>query len=153
MKKRLTTGLVLFMVLIMCISAQTTQKGTINGFVYDATNGETLIGANVYFKEIAIGSGTNLSGYYIIPDIPPGVYTLVCEYIGYKMYTKTIIVKAGQNDRININLEADVLTAETIVVKGDSIKTVDKLFNQPISKLELSPVEIKHRARPLFSKE
>jgi len=61
------------------------QEGTatISGFVYDASNGEALIGANVFIEGSQIGSSTNVNGYYVIPRIPVGAYTLVAHFIGY----------------------------------------------------------------------
>jgi hypothetical protein len=118
-------------------------KGTINGFIYDITNGETLIGANVYLDELMIGSSTNLSGYYVIPDIPEGEYTLICDYIGYETHSQRIKIERGKERRINILMSEELLVTETIVVEAESIRTVERLFNQPISKVELSPIEIK----------
>ena len=131
----------LFLAVPVC--AQQKSNGIINGFVYDVSNGETLIGANVYLNELKIGSSTNLSGYYVIPDIPIGEFTLICEYIGYKTYSQRVTIKKGKEDRINIFMNQETLVAETIVVEAESIRTVEKLFNQPISKIELTSMEIK----------
>lgn len=119
------------------------NTGTINGFVYDESNLETLIGANVYLKESNMGSSTNLSGYFIIPDIPAGTYTLICEYVGYKAKSKMVTVKANKDQRLHIKLEEEALQTATIVVEAESIRTSEKLFRQPISKVELSAMEIK----------
>jgi len=141
--RRLRALLMLCLILTGPLYALDKQKGTINGFVYDVTNGETLIGANVYIDKLMIGSSTNLSGYYVIPDIPAGEYTLICDYIGYQTYSQKIKIELGKEIRINIMMYEEALIAETIVVEAESIRTVEKLFNQPISKVELSPMEIK----------
>ncbi|MCK5033625.1 MAG: TonB-dependent receptor, partial [Calditrichia bacterium] len=142
MNKLLMCGIVLFMI-VNNVYAQNNNTGTINGFVYDESNLETLIGANVYLNENFLGSSTNLSGYFVIPDVTAGEYTLICEYIGYKSKTQKVVVKSNKEQRLHIKLSEAMLQSETIVVEADSIRTSEKLFRQPISKVVLSALEIK----------
>ncbi|PKL88889.1 MAG: hypothetical protein CVV23_08095, partial [Ignavibacteriae bacterium HGW-Ignavibacteriae-2] len=37
-------------------------SATLSGFVYDKSTGETLIGANVFFKDLGTGTSTNVYG-------------------------------------------------------------------------------------------
>ncbi len=131
------------LVLLGTIYGQNNGTGTINGFVFDESNLETLIGANVYLKENFLGSSTNLSGYFVIPDVPNGEYTLICDYIGFESKSQKITVKSNKEQRLHIKLSESTLIAETIVVEAESIRTSEKLFRQPISKVELSAMEIK----------
>ena len=133
---------VLLLVLLLQF-ANGQQTGSISGFVFNKSNHETIIGANVYLKGTAFGSSTNLSGYYVVPDIPPGNYTLICSYIGFKPYTRTVRLNPGDALRINIFLSEEALTANTIVVEADSIRTAEKLYRQPISQVVLTPMDIK----------
>jgi hypothetical protein len=136
-------SVIIIMVCLTCmLYGQDIQTGTLNGFVFDKSNGESLIGANVYIKDLLLGSSTNLSGYYVIPVLLEGEYTLVCEYMGYETYTQLIRIENGEQ-RINIFLEESVLETETIVVDAESIRTIEKLYRQPISKIELTPMQIK----------
>ena len=75
--------------------AQTNRTASVNGFIYDASNGEALIGANVFIENTLLGSSTNLNGYYVIPKIPAGESILIVDYIGYKQFfsiTNSIIL-------------------------------------------------------------
>ena len=62
--------LLLFPILLFGQSKQT----TISGFIYDDANGEALIGANVFIEGLPIGSSTNHSGYYVIPEVPSDMF-------------------------------------------------------------------------------
>ena len=42
--------------------AQTNRTAIVSGFIYDASNGEALIGANVFIENSLLGSSTNLNG-------------------------------------------------------------------------------------------
>ncbi|MEM6771184.1 MAG: carboxypeptidase-like regulatory domain-containing protein, partial [Bacteroidota bacterium] len=63
------------------LAAQT--KVTVKGYVKDASNGETLIGATVYLDGTTKGTTTNEYGFYSL-TVDPGTYTLVATYLGYE---------------------------------------------------------------------
>ncbi|MCC7429962.1 TonB-dependent receptor [bacterium] len=134
------------LVLLNQVKAETNEKkGTLNGFIYDASNGEALIGASVFLQELKIGGTTNVSGYYVVPKIASGDYTVVFQYLGYKTKAEKIKISAGEKKSVNINLEPEKLQAEEvlIVAEAETLKVSEKLFRREISKVELSPVQIK----------
>jgi hypothetical protein len=120
------------------------QDGSISGFVFDDSNGESLSGANIYFENSTIGAVTNTSGYYVISDIPPGNYTLICSYIGFKDFRDDISMGDKLSIRLNIQLEPALLETETVVVTADSVRTALQLYRKDISKINISPMEIKN---------
>lgn len=107
--------------LLVCISngAVAQERASINGFITDATTGETLILANVTLVAGVIGAASNTSGYYAITGIPPGSYELVGSYIGYRDFRMDIQLSAGESRRINIALEPDLLGVGEITVTAD----------------------------------
>ena len=40
------------------------NNGSVYGFVTDSSNGEALIGANVFITNLALGMATDINGYY-----------------------------------------------------------------------------------------
>ena len=54
-----------------------------------AQTGEALVGANVVIEGTTDGAATNIDGYYVILNIPPGKYTLVASAVGYNKKTIT----------------------------------------------------------------
>jgi len=120
------------------------QNGNISGFVFDDSNGESLSGANIYLENVLLGGVTNTSGYYVISDIPPGDYILICSYIGFKDFRDEISLGEDQSIRLNIQLEHALLETETVVVTADSVRTALQLYRKDISKISISPMEIKN---------
>jgi hypothetical protein len=51
------------------------EKFTISGYIKDASNGETLIGATVFVREIQGGGVTNVYGFYSV-TLPKGTYNV-----------------------------------------------------------------------------
>ncbi|RMH62389.1 MAG: TonB-dependent receptor [Calditrichaeota bacterium] len=125
--------------LVLCVATLPAQ--TISGFVIDKSNSEALIGANVYLDSLNIGSSTNVSGYYVITDVPPGTYTLIASYLGYQTYRATLTMKQ-KPVRLNIVLEPRLLETEAIVVSGDSIPLIEKMYEKEISQVKLTARQI-----------
>ncbi len=115
---------------------------SISGFVSDAANGERLIGVNVYIPEINVGASTNTDGYYSIPKIPPGEYTLICEYLGYQRFTEKISSQPGEKKVADFQISMALLPGTAVEVIADSLTPGNQLYQKPISNVQLSPREI-----------
>ena len=74
--------IILLLFMFTWLEANVAERASLSGFVYDEANGEALIGANIYLQTTTIGGSTNLSGYYVIPDVPVGDHIVICEYMG-----------------------------------------------------------------------
>ncbi|PKL83791.1 MAG: hypothetical protein CVV24_03055 [Ignavibacteriae bacterium HGW-Ignavibacteriae-3] len=118
------------------------NEATISGFVYDSTTRESLIGANVSIKSINRGANSNISGYFVLPRLEPGNYEINVSYIGYKAKTENISLRAGANKRLDIYLEPRDLVGREMIVTADSSRTIDVLFSKPVSKIEITSLQI-----------
>ncbi|MEM1320155.1 MAG: TonB-dependent receptor [Bacteroidota bacterium] len=116
------------------------ENVTLNGYVKDAGSGETLIGVNIYIKELDKGTATNVYGFYSL-SIPPGTYNIDFSYLGYQNQTKTLELKANQSLDIELGEEAAAL--EEVIVVGErednnvtnSEMSTNKMDIQTIQKL------------------
>lgn len=83
--------------------------GTIRGTVFDDANGDPMLFTNVYLDGTTIGTATDINGFYTIPNIPEGDYTLISTALGYdtiryeftidaktRIITQNIFLKEGQ---------------------------------------------------------
>ncbi|MBU2444994.1 MAG: TonB-dependent receptor [Bacteroidetes bacterium] len=121
--------LLLFSILVLQIfSIQAfAQIGKIKGVVKDASTNEPLIGANVLLEGTTIGSATNVYGYYVIINVPPGTYNLKVSMIGYAPgIVQQLRVSIDQTTEINFELipitfqtEEVVVVAKTPIVQKD----------------------------------
>ena len=136
-----TVSLYLFLLFPVWIFSQTTPI-TISGFIYEESNGEAIIGANVYIEGSPIGSSTNHSGYYVIPEVPAGNHVIIIEYLGYKTQRRNLNLSLGENLKLNIVMIESVFETEAIEVVADSIPTIEKLYRKPISEISLTPKQI-----------
>lgn len=98
-------------------SLQAEKLTTISGFVRDSASGEELIGATIRFQNSSLGCVTNNYGYYSL-SIPPGEYTIIVSYIGYKSIQRKINLK--ENLKWNIELQQKVDYLEEVKVVANS---------------------------------
>lgn len=77
------SNLQLLAVLTLSLISATLHAGELEGFVYDKTSGEVLIGANVLVSGTTIGTITDMQGHYVLHHDAEGKVTIQVSYIGY----------------------------------------------------------------------
>jgi len=92
------------------------SKVTLSGYVKDKSNGEALIGATVYVKEISAGASTNVYGFYSL-TVMPGNYTVDISYVGYKSSRQQLALT--KNLQLDIDLDNEAAELQEVVVVAD----------------------------------
>lgn len=77
------------------------QTVTIQGQVTAASNGKGVEGAEVFIQGTAVSATTNAKGWYQLPPVEPGTYSLAVFSLGLKSQLK--IVNATEGERIQVN--------------------------------------------------
>ncbi len=116
--------------LFLSVSGQ--DKFTISGYVKDASDGETLIGATVLLKELGSGNVTNFYGFYSI-TVPPGDYTVIYSYLGYQSILRE--VSLTESKRLDIELPTADQQLEAVVVSA-------RAEDANVSGIEMSTAEL-----------
>jgi hypothetical protein len=104
---------VLFSSLFSFVSA---QNFTISGKINDKSNGEAMIGATIFIKELNKAIATNAYGFYSI-TIPKGTYTVLFSFTGMATTTQTIVLDKDQN--INVALSPQDIVMDEVIVTGE----------------------------------
>ncbi len=104
--------------LIVCAPAAA-QSASITGFVRDSSTGETLLGANVAVAGAARGAASNTSGFYALPDLRAGVYTVTFSFLGYRTRQAEVTLAPGEERRLDIALAPEALAGDEIVVEAE----------------------------------
>ncbi len=113
------------------------EVGVINGYVVDSLSRETMISATVALKGTRLGAFTNKAGFFSIADVPPGDYTLIVTFLGYKPREVAVSVKADQATSVEVEMSQQGLKTESVEVIAE--KEVEKR-QITISKVNI-PVE------------
>lgn len=111
---------------------------TISGYIKDAKNGEVLIGATVFVKDLKTGAAANVYGFYSI-SIPEGNYTITYNSLGYQSVTQTIQLTKDITQNIELTEEAKQL--ETVEIQSDRPDENVKSVEMSINKLDIKTIK------------
>lgn len=102
------------------------QKGFIRGSVFDAENGESLVGVTVLLKGTTMGTTTDLDGKFSL-EVPTGTYDIQLSFISYQTLTiEKVQVKDNEVNLLNdLKLQTSSLTLQTVVISAQSVKTTE----------------------------
>lgn len=109
---------------IMSSSFLFAQGIDIRGTVTDSSNGERIAYATVLIEGTSKGAATNTSGFYLIPNVEPGAYTLVVSCVGYLKRTERVSVGFGEPLLLNIRLSPEPIKVSETVVTGSVTRDV-----------------------------
>ncbi len=137
------TRIKILLFLLFSTSAMAINSSSLSGFVLDAVSRESIPGANVFLPDQSLGSSSNGSGYYVISDLPAGEYSIKCQFVGYKPIEKKLKLNSGEQKHLDIFMEEEVLLGELIEANIRGSGLADNLFRQPVSKINLSSLQIK----------
>lgn len=94
-------------------------QSTIRGFVKDKTTGEPIIFANCYLEGTTRGVSTDVDGYFLMNQIPSGVYTFVISSIDYETYKETFDLTNKRTITKNYLVEKGSVQIEGVEIIGD----------------------------------
>lgn len=113
---------------------------TLHGTITGKSDGEPLIGATVYVKELGIGTVTNAYGFYSL-TFPPGKYTFWYSYIGHHRQKHSLHIE--QNQALNIALVSSVDHLGEVTVKATSEEDIESIEAVQMSAHTLEIAQIK----------
>lgn len=130
-------------VLLFISQGHAQKRYTISGYVKDALNGEAMTGATIYAKENYKGTTANTYGFYSL-TLDAGTYTIQVSFIGYKTFSKTIVL----NGNHNLNVELDPISIETKEVIVTDTRNKENIETTDMGKNEIKIETIKKM--PMF---
>ncbi|UOG77121.1 TonB-dependent receptor [Hymenobacter tibetensis] len=90
----------------------------ISGRIVDA-KGEGLPGVTVLLEGTTLGSATDATGAYTIPNVPAGSYTMIVSSVGFVTSRVPVAVTDGQTTQVSsVTLAEDTQALDEVVVVG-----------------------------------
>ena len=134
----------LLLISAMYVSAQ----GQIQGTIKDSLTADEMFGANITLKNTSLGAATDINGKYVINAIPPGSYTLVVRYIGFRSKEVPVEIKKDSKLEINFLLTAEAIKGEEVVVTAQA-RGQQQAINQQLSSNTITNVVSSEKIRQL----
>lgn len=113
------------------------EKATISGYVKDAKNGESLIGATVSKQGSNVGTSANEYGFYSI-TLPKGQHVIAVSLIGYRTFT--IPVNLEKNITKNFELSEEGKDLDEVVITGEAEDKNIKSVEMSVAKLDIKQI-------------
>lgn len=123
----------LFLAAFPSIYAQNELKGTIK----DATSGEPVFSANIYFPKLEKGTVSDLDGSFTMKNLPDGTFKVIISSIGYSTVNMEISLPS---ENLEISLEPSAVEMEEIIISTPfhqlQSENVMKVDRENVSQLE-----------------
>jgi hypothetical protein len=113
-------------------------KYTISGYIKDADNGESLIGATVFVKELNIGAAANIYGFYSL-SLAPGKYSIEYSYMGYTKQVRQLDL--NNNAAISIELAPEVKVMQEVTVTAERPDKNIKKAEMSTARLDIKTIK------------
>ena len=139
------------LILLGCVNSAFSQAtnsfAQLNGTVQDV-NGGVIAKATVTLRHMDTNqvytAASNDTGYYLVPNLPPGRYELTASYTGFAKYTYTgVVLTVGQTATVNVTLKVTVeesisVTTETPVIEPTRTEVSQVIETKQITSLPVS---------------
>ncbi|MBO6118268.1 MAG: TonB-dependent receptor [Bacteroidales bacterium] len=115
------------------------QNGGVKGFVYNSSNGDPIMFANIIVENSTLGTSTDINGFFIINKIPKGAHNLHIQSIGFADTVISIDITAGKTINIKAELRPESKTLETVEIYGrqESVRTDSRVSVKKISATDI----------------
>jgi hypothetical protein len=141
----------LLLVTVTCVPllALAGTTGKIAGTARDARTGEPLPSVNVVVEGSNLGAASNVDGYFVILNVPPGRYKVLASLVGFKPVSAVgVRVDIDQTTTQNFTLSEESVTAEEVtvvaqrpVVQRDVAASRANIEIQDVTKLPIVTVQ------------
>jgi outer membrane receptor protein involved in Fe transport len=151
MRARFGLWAILALVIFLACAKSAISQVTVaqlNGTVLDESGG-SIAKASISLREVDTNSTYNAisndTGFYALPNLPPGRYELKVSFTGFANYTQTgIILTVGQSATINVSLkvaargEQVVVSTQTLEIEPTKTEISQVIDTQQIQSLPIS---------------
>lgn len=123
--------------LFLCFGFYSQEKVVIDGYIKDAKNGESLVGATVFKLGSNIGATSNEYGFYSL-TLNKGSHVLAISLLGYKTYTFSIDLDKSLTK--NFELSEEDTNLEEVVVSAEAEDKNVKSVEMSVAKLDIKQI-------------
>ena len=120
--------------------------GKLAGTIKSALDNSPLVGANIIIENTDLGTATDISGDYVILNIPPGKYNVTIRMIGYEVKKyENIRISIDKTTRLSAQLNIEAVEGQEVIVSATRpLIDFDKTNSEAIvtsEELEVMPIE------------
>jgi hypothetical protein len=113
-------------------------QGTVRGFVKNSKDGNAIPFVKVFIKGANLGANTDFNGFYSIPKVPNGTYTITAENVEFEAFSEKVTVSRNKISTVNIEMKPGKVL-DAVIVDGEN---KDKKVETRVSVLKITSKDI-----------
>jgi hypothetical protein len=107
------------LLLLSTVAVAQVTTARLEGVVKDVTDaiipGAVVVATN-QATNMPYETFTNEVGYFVLPQLPPGTYTVACELVGFKRsLVQDLVLQVGDTSSVELVLQPGDITEEVVV--------------------------------------
>ena len=111
------------------------QKGNIKGFILNDKSGEPMPFSTIILSGTNYNAQTDIDGFFNLPNIPVGEYTLIARFVGFIQDSMPVKVEASKTLNVKLSLKEEGLILKEVSVNAQK---QDRKTQVQISTIALS---------------
>lgn len=112
------------------------QKGNIKGFILNDKSGEPMPFSTIILSGTNYNAQTDIDGFFNLPNIPVGEYTLIARFVGFIQDSMPVKVEASKTLNVKLSLKEEGLILKEVSVNAQK---QDRKTQVQISTIALTP--------------
>jgi hypothetical protein len=137
---RAAVALACLITLLFSANRLTAQSATLRGHVYNEATGEAIPFSTIFLDGTELRAVSDLDGFFIFSNVPPGSYTVEATFIGYDTLTAAVTLVNDQVKYLKLFMAETAIQLQTINVSA----SLEQRRNEVnFSKITVTPKQIK----------
>ena len=109
------------------MAASFAQGSDIRGTVVDSVTGERVPFASVMVLGTQRGAATNLNGFFLIANVPPGNYQVAAGAVGYLRRVRDVTVRGGEPINLEFRIPPEAVQMDEVVVREQAHRELKEI--------------------------
>jgi hypothetical protein len=110
--------LVVLLLTLLPSSGSAQETGSLSGRLIDAASRAPIADVVVRLRGMAGGALSDANGRFLLDGLTPGPHVVLLDHIGYGEHVRAVVIEAGVDLRLQIQLTAQVVQLDSLVVEG-----------------------------------
>jgi iron complex outermembrane receptor protein len=116
----------LLLITLLCLPAIIWAQQSLKGFVLDKDSGKPIEGANLYLKNLKLGTTSLKDGSFHFPNVKAEEYQLSVTFVGYEDCKLLIDTRKAFNE-IRIEMKRNVTILDGVNISGQAIRETEQV--------------------------
>lgn len=118
------------------------SAGKISGVVRDSRTKEPLPGVNVVVAGTSLGASSDISGRYVILNVPPGRVKIMASFIGYRRFeVNDLRISTDFTTPLDVDMVEGSVELDAVVIQAERSPLIRQDLTNPVASISSEAIE------------